>query len=165
MRAAIRYGGFTLLELMVTLAVAAILIGIAVPSFQEISLSSKLRSTANNLSAAAILARSEAIKRNQPTSLCASSTGSSCGGDWKQGWIVLSDSGTVIHREGAVPNGFEVITTPSSLTFQPDGVGATSATFIVCRSSPSVGGQERQVAISATGRPTVTRTESGSCGS
>ncbi|MEJ6654634.1 MAG: GspH/FimT family pseudopilin [Pseudomonas sp.] len=165
MKRASRHGGFTLVELMVTLVVAAILMSIAIPSFQAVSLSSKLRSTANNLSAAALLARSEAIKRNQPTRLCASSNGSTCTGDWKQGWVVLSHDNTVIHREGAAPKGFEVIGTPSSLAFQPDGVGATSARFTVCRVSPSVGSQERIVDISATGRPTVTRTASGTCSS
>ncbi len=56
--------GFTLIELMVTLTVAAILLAIAVPSFTYLTVSSKLTTTANDLVAALNVARSEAIKRN-----------------------------------------------------------------------------------------------------
>lgn len=80
--AAQRSRGFTLIELMVTITVAAVLLTIALPSFVNTTLNSKLRATANNLSAAVMLSRSEAIKRNAATQLCPSDNDSSCSGDW-----------------------------------------------------------------------------------
>lgn len=158
--------GFTLVELMVTIAVMAILLGIAVPSFNEAMLGSKLSSFANSLSGSALLARSEAIKRNAPVTLCVSSTGTACGtGSWEQGWIVISDGGTVLHSHAALPSGLKVIEAAANdeLVFRPTGVGATSATFTVCRATPSAGGQERVVTISATGRADVDKTTNGAC--
>ncbi|WP_341707783.1 GspH/FimT family pseudopilin [Halopseudomonas sp.] len=161
--AANRSRGFTLIELMVTITVAAVLLTIALPSFVNTTLNSKLRATANNLSAAAMLARSEAIKRNSATRLCASDNGTSCSGAWEDGWIVISSDNTVVHAEGSVPDGYKVNTASTTLTFEPSGVGSTAASFVICRATPSVGSQERLVSISATGRPSVTRTTTGTC--
>lgn len=159
--------GFTLIEMMVTIAVMAILLMIAVPSFNEAMLGSKLGSYANNLVSGAHLARSEAIKRNGAVSLCVSnSDGTACGsGGWEQGWIVRATDGTVIQRQQALPAGLKVTeaAASTSLVFNPSGVGATSATFKVCRATPTVGGQEREVKISLTGRPSVGKTTTGSC--
>lgn len=164
--------GFSLIELMVAVAVLAVLLGIAIPSFEAFSLSSKLRSHGTSLAASALLARSEAIKRNLAVRLCVSSDGTNCGsGDWEQGWVVLtgsSGSGTVLHRQGAIPGGY-VIDAKNSGTdvdvviFQPSGVGSTQASLRICRATPSAGSQERVVAISATGRTTVTKTTDGTC--
>jgi len=159
--------GFTLIELMVTISIMAILLMIAVPSFQNATLGSKLSSFANNLVSSAHLARSEAIKRNATVALCASSNGASCAtsGGWGQGWIVRAADGTVIQRQQALPTGFNVTETGGAfgVNFQPSGVNSDSVTFTVCRSSPEVGSQERVVAISTTGRPTVTKTTTVSC--
>lgn len=166
--------GFSLIELMVVLAVTAVLLGIAAPSFSEFSLSSRLRSHGTSLVASAQLARSEAIKRNAPMRLCVSSNGTSCGtGNWEQGWIVLTGttgSGTLVHRQTAIAGGYVIDSKNSGtdvdvVTFQPSGVGSTPATLRICRVSPSVGGQERVVKITATGRTSVEKTFDGSCSS
>lgn len=157
--------GFTLVELMVTVAVMAILLGIAVPSFNDAMLGSKLTTYSNNFVASAALARSEALKRNVATTLCVSSNGASCtAGSWEAGWIVLSGA-TVIRQQSAAATGFKIIeaTAKTSLTFQPAGVGATSATMKVCRATPTVGSQERSVTLSATGRAVVSKTATGTC--
>jgi type IV fimbrial biogenesis protein FimT len=65
----VRAFGFSLIELMVALAVAAILISAAVPGFQHLIISSRLTTTANELVAALNMARSEAIKRNAAVNL------------------------------------------------------------------------------------------------
>lgn len=159
-------GGFTLIELMVTISVMAILLMIAVPSFNEVTLGSKLGSFANNFVASAHQARSEAIKRNAVVSLCVSSNGTSCGaGGWEQGWIVQAADGTVVLHQQALPAGFKMTEADGkgSLGFQPSGVGSTAARLTVCRATPSAGSQERVVDISLTGRPGVTKTTTGSC--
>lgn len=165
--------GFTLVELMIALAVFAVLLAITVPSYNAMTLGSKLRSQANELVAGAALARSEAIKRNAFVRMCVSADGVSCiAGGWDQGWVVFHDADddgaldvgeTVILRRQAAPSGFKIIGSVASVRFQPTGVGATSSTLTVCRATPDVGGQERVVNISATGRASVTRTNNASC--
>ncbi|MBD9679729.1 GspH/FimT family pseudopilin [Pseudomonas sp. PDM18] len=158
-----RTGGFTLLELVVTLVVAAILMGIAVPSLNEATLRSKLSASANDLVAGVAMGRSEAIKRNAVTSLCVSSDGASCGsGGWEQGWIVISGA-IVIQKHPAAPRGFKVISNVTKIDFQPTGVGNTQASLTVCRYAPSAGSTERLVNVSATGRAYVSKTTTGIC--
>ena len=157
--------GFTLVELMVTLVVLAVLLGIAVPSFTDVTLGSKLRAQANDLAAGAALARSEAVKRNQPVTLCASADGATCAasGGWQQGWIVRNSSGTIIATHPAAPSGFLITASAHSIAFQPTGTASVSTVLKVCRSSPTVGSQERLVSISLTGRTSVSKTTSGAC--
>jgi type IV fimbrial biogenesis protein FimT len=157
--------GFTLIELMVTTAVLAIILGIAIPAFSEITLGNKLSSYANNLVASAHLARSEAIKRNAVVTMCASSNGLSCdSGEWQQGWIITS-AGELIFKQQALATGFKITETNdmTDLSFQPTGYGATQATLTVCRAAPSAGASERVVTISLTGRPNVAKTANGIC--
>lgn len=156
--------GFTLLELMVTITVLGILLAIAVPSLTNAMLGGKLSSYANNFLASSYLARGEAIKRNSVVNLCASSDGTSCAGNWEQGWIVLVGA-TVIHRQQALSSGLKMTESDnvSSINFQPTGVGVTPATLTICRATPSVGFQERVISISATGRASVARTTTGTC--
>lgn len=90
--------GFTLTELMVTVAIIGIIASLGVPSFQAVLQQNRASSTANELIAALNMARSEAIKRGQIVSLCKSSTISdeepSCSEDttWSSGWIVFVDA-------------------------------------------------------------------------
>ena len=76
--------GFTIVELMITLAVAAILLAIAVPSFRNITLANRLDTAANGLVNAISVARMEAVKRNSSTQFCSNSadanTGDALGG-------------------------------------------------------------------------------------
>jgi type IV fimbrial biogenesis protein FimT len=159
--------GFTLIELLVVITVTAVLLSLAAPSFQEASLSSKLSGNANRLVASATMARSEAIKRNAVTTLCVSSNGSSCAGSggWETGWIVMN-AGTVLHREQPAPAGYKITAASAihTMTFHPSGVGATQATFTVCRATPTPGSQEREVRVSSTGRASVKKpATAGSC--
>lgn len=162
--AQVRMRGFTIVELVVTVAVMAILLAIAAPSFKEIMLGTKLTSQANSLMASAHLARGEAIKRNQQVRLCASSDGASCTGSWQQGWIVITATDAVIQSQQALPAGLQVIQTEgdSVLSFSPTGVGTEPATLTICQSDP-VGSQEREIHISTTGAATIKKTTTGSC--
>lgn len=157
--------GFSLIELMIAIALLGILLAIAVPSFTDAVLGSKLRSYANNFLASTYLARGEAIKRNSVVKLCASSNGTSCTGSWEQGWIVQASDGTVIQRQPALSSGLKMTESDGvgSIDFQPTGVGATQATLTVCRAMPSAGDQERVISINSTGRASITKTTTGSC--
>jgi type IV fimbrial biogenesis protein FimT len=168
--------GFSLLELLMAITVLGILMVIAVPSYKSSMLSAQLRSATNDLVSSANFARSEALKRNAVVTLCVSASGSSCGtGDWQQGWIVgcrttdnivCNNAGTqwlVFFREKALPTSLKINDASSlvSLSFQPNGLGATSASFKVCRSTG--GTQERVITINAVGRISVKKTTTGIC--
>ncbi len=92
-----RGAGFTLVELMITVFVAAILIAIAVPSFQHITASSRLTSTANSIVGALHSARMEAIKRNADTQFC----GNTGNGDDTLGQACATQTAAVYALTGA----------------------------------------------------------------
>ncbi|AKS40631.1 GspH/FimT family pseudopilin [Wenzhouxiangella marina] len=89
--------GFTLLELIITVALAAILLSLALPSLRAVVQNNRLTVQANDLQTAFQFARSEALKRSRPVSVCASDTSSAddadleCGADWTLGWIAYVD--------------------------------------------------------------------------
>lgn len=168
--------GLTLVELMFTIFIMAVLAMLSIPSWRDASLGSRLTATANSLHGSIQIARSEAIKANTPIKLCASSDGATCaaGGDWDQGWIVvrelLDEDGDVVdtdvlQSEPAQTNSFKVVEASGllSLDFQPIGVGASAASFTVCREEP-VGNQERLISVTATGSAYIsTPDEAGPC--
>ena len=160
-----RSSGVTMVELLFAVAILSVILAFAVPSYSDAALNSKLNAVASSLHASVTVARSEAIKANRPTTLCASSDGASCTGTWTDGWLVLDADDVVIDSRPAPPQGYKITQAGgvADLTFQPIGVGlAAAATFTVCRNSP-LGSQERVVSVTATGVARVTRTETGSC--
>jgi len=92
-----RQSGFTLIELMVAVAVLAILLTLAVPSFAGLMRSSQVSSQTNSLVTAFNVARSEASKRGMPVTVCAADAGladcSASAADWKNGWLIITDLG------------------------------------------------------------------------
>jgi type IV fimbrial biogenesis protein FimT len=91
--------GFTLIELMVTVAMAAGVLTFGVPFFQSAVESVRLNTAASTFNAASNLARSEAVKRGTRVAICAGSNGT-CGTNWKAGWIVFAD----LDRDCAINN-------------------------------------------------------------
>jgi len=85
--------GFTLLELLITLSILAILLGVGAPSLVSFSQDNTLVSQTNNVLGTIRYARREAVKRNTDVVVCQSSDGQVCsnGSDWSKGWIVFSD--------------------------------------------------------------------------
>lgn len=97
-----RSRGFTLVELMVTVAVVAILAAIAFPSFEATMRSNRVATTTNELIASFALARSEALRSPGGAHVCTSNNGTACTGTaWDQGWIVWID----INGNGALNTG------------------------------------------------------------
>lgn len=95
-----RKTGFTLIELMVVVAIAAIMLAIAAPNFQSFFEQNRLTSQANQLAASFNLARSEAITRNTTVTVCKSSntntnapTCDTTPSGWETGWIIFIDLG------------------------------------------------------------------------
>ncbi len=87
--------GFTLIELMVTLSLLAILTMLAVPSFNGAIASSRLSSATNEVYTALAQAKSEAVRRGQRVTVCASANLTSCSNDsngWNTGWITFVDT-------------------------------------------------------------------------
>lgn len=125
------FQGFTLLELMVAIAVAAILISVSAPSFRTIIQNNRIVGQSNQLVTAFQLARSEALKRNTTFVVCSSADGKACGGNWTDGWLVAEDSAGVgsasvtvanVIRVWAAPEGDLAITNaPGFVRFLPRG--------------------------------------------
>jgi len=83
--------GFTLLELMVTVAVGGVLLTLGVPSFVDVVRNNRAATNVNELTTAFSIARSESIRRGWNVSVCRSSNGATCSGAWSDGWIVFRD--------------------------------------------------------------------------
>ncbi|QTN29281.1 GspH/FimT family pseudopilin [Rhodoferax sp. AJA081-3] len=106
-----RLRGFTIIELMITVAILAVLLALAAPSFQAMIASSRLTTATNDLIAAFAQARSNAIKVGNRTTVCMSADGASCTdtGGWHQGWISFVDT-TRSGTSAAVDTGETVAT-------------------------------------------------------
>lgn len=100
---ACRPRGFTLLELMFAIAIAAVIIAVGAPSFTEFRRNARLTSVANDFLAATQVARTEAIKRRTTLSICpsvsAGSAAPACDGVDFGGWIVFEDPDRSCTRE------------------------------------------------------------------
>ena len=85
--------GVTLIELMVAIAVFAILSVIAVPAYRYITSVSYVANESNSLISSFWTARSQAIEGGVPVTICTSSNGISCTSEtsWQQGWIIFTD--------------------------------------------------------------------------
>jgi type IV fimbrial biogenesis protein FimT len=85
--------GFTLIELMFTVAIAAIVLSFGVPNLQIYLNNNQKKTAINDLRTALSLARNTAITRRERTTVCKSANLADCtdDGDWSQGWIVFTD--------------------------------------------------------------------------
>ncbi len=91
--------GFTLLEILTTMAIAAILLAIGIPSFQYVTNANRVTGEINGLLGDLQFARAEAVKEGRTVTVCTSTDGASCAGStsWAGGWIVFSDPTNIGH--------------------------------------------------------------------
>lgn len=168
--------GFTLIEMIMVLAVAGILLGIAAPSFTSVIQSNRLATQTNDLVTSLNLARSEAITRGQIVTVCRSLSGTGCNaaaGNWEDGWLVFSDpdgdgvvdAGETVLRVYAALNGN--VTLRSGTNFakyvsfldQGESRGNTpnaADSFQLCDERGT--GSAYTIAVSSTGRVSSSRT-------
>jgi type IV fimbrial biogenesis protein FimT len=160
--------GLTLLELLITLSIAAILVTLGVPGFQDLIRNNRAATQSNELLTALNLARSEAIKRGARVSVCASNdplaTTPTCSNNWTQGWIVFTDTATtetsvvvgqVLRVWPALPT-TSVTATVDSIRFNGIG-GVFTGTELVFTLKPKgcTGTQARTIRVNAIGRAAV----------
>ena len=139
--------GFTLYELVIALAISAILVVFAIPGLRAYVVNAKLTAGTNALVASLNYARSEAIMRAVPVSVCTSDNGIYCTATpWKQGWMVFVDQGVaglvdgadeVLTGNGGFPDDVEfTMGGPNFIQFQPSG-GLVGACEPACSVQPT----------------------------
>jgi type IV fimbrial biogenesis protein FimT len=167
-------GGFTLIELMVTIAIAAILLMVGVPSFVTMQRNSELTSAANALLAGINAARGEAMKRGVNAVVVPTDAA-----NWRNGWTVFVDTSTarngtldpsdiVVQQQPALASYFTVTGSGTAgesvpyMMFDPSGYSKTKTagfgalTLSIARndlSGANQAEQTRRVIVARTGRP------------
>ena len=179
-----RQHGVTLIELMVGIALVAILLVTAAPNFQGMTASSRLTSVSNDLLGSLQLARSQAIRSGSRVTVCRSTDGTQCNTDaaagWNRGWIVFQDTTrssadaevdvgeNIIANINGLAEGLMVVSSaPISayVSFAADGRsrlmggGVQSGTIRVCSPANSLtnDNRARDLILSSTGQVIVTR--------
>lgn len=148
--------GFTLIELMITIAIMGIVIGIGFPSFQSMIVNSRLTTQSNNLVGALNIARSESVKRGKFVVVKKVTT------SWQGGWEVFvdddkdqtKDSGEeIIKSYEALVTGYSINVTTgytNHIYYRPDGRSNTNGSFYVC--SPAQEEKFKRIVIASSGR-------------
>lgn len=153
--------GFTLVELMVVVALVAILATIATPSWNRMIVSNRIRAAVNDWTLSAQFARSEALRRNESVTLCPSNNGTGCtSSDYETGWIVIASNNTSAGTrvlQDTLPK--ERLTMVQAIrrvvTFLPNGllVGNFTGAHITVRDLPASDiSLTRHICIARTGR-------------
>ena len=163
--------GLTLVELMITISVLAIVLSVAVPPLNTFLARSELTSTSNKFVGNIHYIRSEAIVRNTTTALCPSSNGSLCNtNDWSLGWIAYEDKnqdgklasdGTeeIFSISNSLNDNFSIKATSgliSSIQYKSDGTLKNDrGSIIICNIGSPQKSNTRVIEISSGGRVNI----------
>jgi len=157
--------GYSLYELLVTLAVAATIIGIGVPSFGALMARTRQHVELNALFHAIHLARKESITKRRVVSLCPSPDGQQCrpDRDWTDGWILFVnadrdspphvDQGEPILDRHTLSPTIRLTANRRGFTLRGTQLRATNGTLVACDTHGRV--PPRALVVSYTGRPRV----------
>ena len=157
--------GYTLIELLATLAIGTFLLSVAVPSISALNQTDRQTDVANTFIATLNTARSEAINRNARLSVCQSENGYECGtSGWDKGWLLFTDSGvpgevdeddTVLHFSESLPDDIHLTSTnfENYISYFSDGTTNDSGSFKLCNSSNQ--SSAKNICVSYAGRPTI----------
>lgn len=172
-----RSGGFTLIELIVTVAVLGILFGLGVPQFTDFLRNSRRASVLNELVGSLTLARSEAIRRGATISMCKTTDGTAClsgaGDTWAAGWLTFVNSdgdsppvldvGETVLRVRTETNAPYTLSPTAGVTnfisFKADSSVVTAGAFTYCDARGVA--RARAVVVSAVGRVRLSRDTDG----
>ncbi len=149
--------GFTILELMVVVTIAAILAMFAVPNFTVMLKNNCIITKTNSMVSSLQFARSEAVKRNNDVSLVALNA-ADANNEWGLGWNIVDDATATTIRvvqiqECSATTADETLTTPYNTTITYGGDGFRTDAGIVDICDDRTGEMGRRITISATGRP------------
>jgi len=158
--------GYSLYELMMTLTLAAVIIGLGLPSFAGITARNRQHAEINALFHAIHVARKESIMRRQVVSLCPSVDAMSCqpGRDWSTGWLMFAnldadeppriDAGEPLLQVHTVSENIKITANRRGFTLRATQKRATNGTIVVCDKAGRIA--PKALVISYTGRPRVT---------
>jgi len=162
------YQGYTIIELLTAVGIIAILLIIGIPGFRAFIQNNRAITLTNNFVYSINYARSEAIKRGSPVTVCASnSTQTDCSNysAWTNGWIIFLDpdgDGNIANSDDRIRLGEKLdssasmVTTVDHVTFQPSGFLSTGNGNFTLSASGCEGNNGRQVHLSNTGRISLT---------
>ena len=174
----LRQAGFTLLELVITVAVLAIVLAIAVPSFQGITNRNRLTAITNEVVAAMQLTRMEAIRRNERVVMCPTTDGSTCNGaNWTRIVVREADAAGEVIREfqfrgqGLSVQGSANVAVGNQISFGSTGfaragtnVANTAGALRVCTTVLGNNENARDVQVAVSRISVSTPANSGGCG-
>ena len=170
-----RSAGFTMIELMMTIAIATIVMTLAIPSFRYITNANRIAGEVNGLLGDMQFARAEAIKEGQGITVCASTNGLTCtAGDtfWHNGWIVISSVAAVgvlrVQSQFSSSDTFESLGSSgiSTVTFNREGYAtglANGGSVITLHDSTSTTAWTRCLALTFSGQMTTEKYDGTSC--
>ena len=167
-----RTAGFTMIEMMMTIAIATIVMTLAIPSFRYITNANRISAEINGLLGDMQFARAEAIKEGQGVTVCVSTDHTTCAAndtDWEHGWIVVSSLPAVgvlrVQNQFSSTDTFQSLTL-STVTFNREGYAAGIAnggSLITLHDSTATSAWTRCLSLSFSGQMTTEMVNGTTC--